>query len=362
MIKVARKPKIKKMPKSFDQAKYGDEPIIIGAGTETQFIEAFNWYNYFYDSAQAKKWLLEYLKKTNRSKDLIENIRSAPDWRTVTTAGWVARMLMNGTTFNAAYMERFEDRIKTNAQFAVKVDETKEEKTVVSIQDRIKKNTNNLLAEAESFVVDARGSMYEFLQTRQVNPAAAKKLLDYYQPICNELMSDDEQVKEAYGKKLKAEREFMQSVLDDLNRYVGNKKVVKVRAPRTKKVKTAIDLIKNLKYQKEFPELKIVSVNPTEIIGATQLWTYNTKYKKLTQYVVTPESSSNGLQVKGTTLLGWDEKLSGSKSLRKPELSIADLLKSGKVALRGFLDTLKTTHSTPNGRINEDTILLRVMK
>ena len=120
-----------------------------------------------------------------------------------------------------------------------------------------------------------------------------------------------------------------------------------------------MDLIKNLKFQKEFPQLKIVSVNPAEIIGAQQLWVYNTKYKKLTQYV---NQSPQGLQIKGTTLIGYDVEKSLTKSVRKPEDTLGGLLKAGKVAIRTFMGDLKTNETKPSGRLNEDTILLRVIK
>jgi hypothetical protein len=72
--------------------------------------------------------------------------------------------------------------------------------------------------------------------------------------------------------------------------------------------------------------------------------------------------SPQGIQVKGTTLIGWDTELSVSKSLRKPEITIPELLKVGKVAIRSFMPELKTAASAPNGRLNEQTILLRVIK
>lgn len=364
--------KVKKKPvrmgraatKSLDQKRYGDEPILTGEITDpsdTRLVGVLNWYNYMHDVTQAKKWLLEYLKKEKRDPELIAKIRSAPDWKTTTTSGWVARMIMNGTILPKVYLERLEERIKENASYAPKVesDEEKEKKPTVSIQDRVKKATDKILANAESEVIDDRMPMYDYLQKVQATPAAAKKMLDYYQPIYDEVHSDDPQVKEAFGKKLKAERTFMQSVIDDLNRYIGNKKVVKIRKPREKKVKSAVELVKNMKYQKEFPPLKIVSVNPAELIGCKQLWTYNTKYKKLTRY---DASGPNGIQVKGTTLTGFDVEQSLTKSLRKPDITIQQLLVAGKVALRSIMDTLKTNETKPNGRINEDTILLRVIK
>jgi len=66
--------------------------------------------------------------------------------------------------------------------------------------------------------------------------------------------------------------------------------------------------------------------------------------------------------VKGTTLIGFDVEKSSTKTLRKPEATIQSLLSAGKVAIRKFMDELKTLETKPNGRINSDTILLRVIK
>lgn len=345
--------------KSLDKKYYGDEPIMIGEADELKLVHIFNWYNYMFDVSQAKKWLLEYLKKNKYPTDIISNVRTAPDWRTSTTAGWVSRMIMNGTIFPKAYLDRLEARITENASYGIR-DELKQEVVKPTIiQDRIKKSIDSILAEAELEVIDNRNPMYDYLQGKQASPVAAKKLLEYYQSIYDEVHSDDIQIKEAYGKKLKAERNFMQSVIDDLNRYIGNKKVVKVRKPREKKVKSAVDLVKGLKFQKDFGPLKIVSVNPAEIVGCKQLWTYNTKYKKLTRY---DASGPNGIQVKGSTLIGFDAETSLTKSLRKPDISLQSLLTAGRVALRNFMTDLKTNETKPNGRINADTVLLRVIK
>jgi hypothetical protein len=51
-----------------------------------------------------------------------------------------------------------------------------------------------------------------------------------------------------------------------------------------------------------------------------------------------------------------------SKGLRKPDVTIKALFGAGKVSLRKFMDDIKTVESKPNGRINQDTILLRVIK
>ena len=42
-------------------------------------------------------------------------------------------------------------------------------------------------------------------------------------------------------------------------------------------------------------------------------------------------------------------------------LKLKEFKNSGKVALRTFLDTVNATDTKMNGRINEDTILLKVL-
>ena len=349
------KPVARSVVKSIDDKYYGPEPIDISI---KGYGEALNWYNYMFESDQAREWLLEYMKKHNTKQEL-QAVKSLPKYAIPTTMGWIARMLMNGNQIDTPYFQqRMKELIEEGSTTKPKQTEKSDEK-VVSIQERTLAKSQQLFAECEVDVVDNRGSMYEFLNSKQATPAAATYIRSQYTKICEEIMSDDPDVKEAYGKKLKTERQFWQNIIADLDRYLGNKKVAKVRKPRQKKQKSAVELIKSLKYQKEFPPLKIVSVNPAEVIGAQQLWTYNTKTKKLSKYDATGPS---GIQVKGTTLTGFDVEHSSAKTLRKPDGTIQSLLGAGKVALRKFMDELKTLETKPNGRINTDTILLRVVK
>ena len=85
---------------------------------------------------------------------------------------------------------------------------------------------------------------------------------------------------------------------------------------------------------------------------------FRSKTRKLGKYV--PGAYQDGLSVKGTTIQGYDEAKSVSKTLRKPDQQLKEFMKSGKVQLRKFLDTIKATETKLNGRINEEVILLRV--
>ena len=94
-----------------------------------------------------------------------------------------------------------------------------------------------------------------------------------------------------------------------------------------------------------------------DIIGATELWVYNSRTRKIGRYVA--DEYSKTLNVKGTTITGFQESISMQKTLRKPDIQIKDFMKLGKVQAKKFLDTVKTTETLMNGRINSDTLLLK---
>ena len=92
----------------------------------------------------------------------------------------------------------------------------------------------------------------------------------------------------------------------------------------------------------------------------------NNKTRKIGKYIASnidplgAKREGTGLSVKGTTIQGFDEKLSIQKTLRKPVDQLKEFKEAGKVKLRKFLDDIPTTDTKLNGRINPDTILLRV--
>jgi hypothetical protein len=303
--------------------------------------------------------------KKNYTKSDIAFIRKLPKWKISKTLGSVARILSNGNELPEKNVEYFKNNVRDLIQAGKQVVDEVEEapKPVIDIQARVRDKANIIITNLEEeidLVMDGKDfSMYNFCQAKELNPQILNIVSDYYRPQWDEIRSNDEQVKEAFGKRQKFWLNFWNNFFADIERYLNNKKVVKVRKPREKKVKSAVDLVKSLKYQKEEPSLKIVSVHPAEIIGCQQLWVYNTKYRKLTQYLAVGPA---GIQVKGTTLTGWDVESSTSKTLRKPEESLTGLLSVGKVGLRSFMSNIKTAESKPNGRLNQECILLRVVK
>jgi hypothetical protein len=133
----------------------------------------------------------------------------------------------------------------------------------------------------------------------------------------------------------------------------------KAAEPAKKKAKPVDKIVEKLQFKKEDNGFKIVSINPTDIVGASQLWVFNTKTRKLGAY---NSSDAIGLSIKGTSITNFDEKTSIQKTVRKPEVVLPQCLKGGKIILRKLLPEINAVEQELTGRINSDIVLLRVIK
>ena len=176
------------------------------------------------------------------------------------------------------------------------------------------------------------------------------------------LSADDEEVREAYpvyGTKTRSKQiiKLLNQFITDAERYGQFKKAN--RKPKAKRTKPASQQVAKLKYMREFAELGLKSIPAADMIGAEQVWIYNTANKKLAAYRT---DSATGIQVKGTTLQNYDPDISEQRTLRKPEVTLKATIAAGKIQLRKILTDQSTKSAPVNGRLNEDCIILRVVK
>lgn len=247
---------------------------------------------------------------------------------------------------------------------------------VISIQERMQMQVDPLLIEIEGFLDDwlnGDAKMSEFhcynkLVSYQptIKPAHAKIIADRYQRMFNEAREvgefKDPDIKEHYSHlKPKQRKEFAKFFVDleDACNMISAK-TQKTRKPRKKKAVDETKLVAKLKYKKVDSDYGVASISPVDIISAKELWVFNTKYRKLTRFVA--DEYEKTLSVKGTTIQGFDKGKSETKTLRKPEEQLKEFMKAGKVALRKFMDNITTKGSVPNGRMNDETILLKAVK
>jgi hypothetical protein len=148
---------------------------------------------------------------------------------------------------------------------------------------------------------------------------------------------------------------FCEQVIADCGNYVQIKKVE--RKPRAKKAVSPEKLSAKFKYLREFPELKLTSIAPAQLVNASEAWLYDTKKRRLIHVVA--DSHAGSFTVKGSAVVGFDTMQTVQKTLRRPAEQLKELLSSGKPGARRVFKDINSTEVKFNGRGNENLIILR---
>jgi hypothetical protein len=359
--------------------------------TADQFMKHFRtsmeWYRLESGGKELKPKVINWMSGNGYTKDQIKSFKDTKDNRCGTTMGAIAANLLKGmpavrADFNegrntAEWLNKsIKAVIEEGAEDEVESEDTVTEVKITaqpSIQERVKEAAMKMTVEIEdaieSFQTDPEAfdpkafKLLNLLRGRQVKAAHARIIKELYSRNYNELVeaatTKDEQLKEAYAYLSKANLKkitlFYNEILSACDMLAQEAKINK--KPRAQKPTDKSKIVAKMKYLKQDDKLKIVSINPQDIIGAKELWVFNVKTRKLGKYVTTEFSELN---VKGTTITGFNENTSVQKTLRKPEEQLKEFKAAGKVVLRKFLEDIKAVDIKLNGRLNEDTILLKV--
>jgi hypothetical protein len=351
--------------------------IVLDSKTfDRDFKGAMYYAHYELSDKKLKSETVKYAKKNKLDVKQVE----AADNRHFVVVGKVCYILNNGGEVPQQYSDYLESQLKVILQcgeqaLAEKVEEKEEKpKNVISIQDRLREQAGRAAEEfdlaIDEFVITSGKfkldsiDPYGILVKHELKGGHARWVVKFYekekQEVQDVLDGDCPQLKEAYGKftkpQLKKLLKFYDAIESAANMLIESSKVA--RKPRKKKAVSADKLVAKLKYRKEDKDLGLVSASPRDIIGASELWVYNTKTRKIGRYTAADQA---GLSVKGTTIQNFSSD-SVEKTLRKPAEQIKEFKGSGKVALRKFLDNIKTLDIKLKGRLNEHHILLKVSK
>ena len=364
---------------AISRLRHGTEPVLTGHhdSRSLDLADCYNWHTLWYrtDSHRldlkaetADVWIDGQAKAGKAyTKDQARAFKSAKYCPITVIVN--CKLMNQGVTLSPDIMDRHNREVRKVIALAKPEDEAApDSEPAPSIRDRVAEKATEFRADFW-FWFDSwpnlDGGAYDFLRKNDVKPYAVKGILEKLRALQAEVTEaakwKDADLKQAYrhlGKKLiNTFAHFVDQTVGDVERFQSNKK--STRAPRRKKVRSASQLVTRIKYQKEDASLKLVSVDPTQVIGARELWVYNTRYKQLSRYV---SSSSEGLSLRGTTLDRFDPETSVRKTLRKPEVILESVLKGTPSRLPKVMAELKTAEYRPNGRINEQTVLLRAVK
>lgn len=192
----------------------------------------------------------------------------------------------------------------------------------------------------------AKFSPMALLKERKASAFSVQKLHTFYARI-----KDSEHERE----KL-----FLEMVVDDCQRYLNTRQKVKkqTRKPREKPIE---QIVSKLNYMKEFQELDLVSVEPVQICKSQTLCTYNTKSRKFTIYQA-QDTVPFTLSVSRSSIIQFNNAKSTQKMLRDPKKQLEKLLGASTTTLWSEFNKIKAKTSSPSGRINTDTILLKTFQ
>ena len=348
-------------------AAKSNEPIVTEEKYTTELNSALTWYSEHYNDKQLLKFSLEYFAKRGKKAEVVA-INKASDHE-VRQLAIICRLSDREQYLSERHQQFITDTVTNLIEKYKTVKEKKvvEDKpsNVISIQDRIDDAAHKHAAEfdgaIDEFVLTKKSdfSAKNYLLANSVSGAVAKRIGEFYTRTYNELVDayngEDEQLVEGYSnfnkRQLKAFMTFVGQIVDDCSQQVQTAKAS--RTPRVRKAVPPSKVVGKMKFMKEFAELKLKSIKPEDILAASELWVYNTKYRKVQVY----KAEMGTLGVKGTTVIGFSVKDSTSLTLRKPEEFFKDL-SMGKRALNGAIKKITTKPSTPNGRINEECVLL----
>ena len=337
--------------------------------------KSFYYYNYYYSQKDCKKYVVEWLQKNSKlSIEEVKAFNRAGDRLLPMTVCSLIMAHRAGMPFRGRHIEFIIDSVmdvvaKAEPEVLDAVATPEQVAHRPTIQDRLAERTSEIIGELEGIFDDvATGvknptKLYDYLVANNVVQSQLGKYEDVYKTRKAELelaiSRKDDQVREGYSHLKAADFKRIIAWIDDLlaavEQYRGVKKATK--KARVKKAPSREKVVARLKYAKDNAGLKIVSINPADIIGAQALWVYNVKTRKLGRYVA---AAYQTLNVKGTSIVNFDTDKSVSKTLRKPDEKLREFAKTGKVALRKFLDDIKATEAKMNGRISADVVLLKV--
>lgn len=365
-------------PRDADQKYMGDEPYFPlqpdSEGRKLALTNSFTWYNRFYGKKEAKELLCQYLDHHNRTADA-KILRRVHESEYILTLCWLARMNLRGLELNEHESLVLENDISRLLKLVHKpevVEVEKEPANRPNVQEIMKEKARDAAGELEAifdeFIAEGKVSQktVDLVSKFNVMPQHIPLIVEIWKRKQEEfsqvIEGDDEQLNEAYsymGKvKLRNTLKFIEQVLGDLNSYISIKKASK--APRKRKAVPVEKVVAKLKYLKEFKDpvnkLDLISVHPTKLHGASEAWVYDTAKRKLHHYIA--DEYSKSFTVKGNTILGFDTNTSEIKTLRKPGEQIKEIMGS-KPAARKYFKDIKAVSATPNGRFNENMIILK---
>jgi len=333
--------------------------------------DILNWINYVFSPKELRDFTVAYLERENL---MFPNVADVDEWRFV-SIGKHAYILMNGGSLSEGSLQLMQkglDKVRSEAQRITLEKEAKKLiiRREIPAEQLLRAQVHATVQRIEELILTrtyakADAQVVDIIRDSNLPKHGVNDVIDSLQLLRKEVTdtSDPDYAEniELMGKRALYVGDCLTDALRQLGMEVANKSIRSSRKPKTIKEQQAAKATKNIKHKRIDTEHNVVSIDPAEIVGATSLLVFNSKSNRVGLYVAQPGAT---LGIKGTTLQNYDEALSISKTLRRVE---TDLIAFRNATVPKRIEVLLKTNIRGkeylmNGRINKDTLLLKVFK
>ena len=342
--------------------------------------QSANYFNYFHNTKSNVPIVLLYAEKElGYSKKDVQALKKVENWKLNQGIGNNIRCFNAGLSLERlGIADNIRDRLSKlleEGKKIVKEIQNEPTKVVISPAERMQKKVmETIYYDFDTIVVDSwmdnnfdniKFPAYGLLTAHGIKGGGInifrKKMefeleliMDAYNKTCEQAVEAYEHITKGNKKKMIT---LLEKIIADVDRLKLNNK--SARLPRAKKPKSSDSQVSKLQFKESDVESKLTSINPIMIPGKERLFVYNTKTRKLTEYLTT---STKGFEVGGTSIKNLCDKSSRTAKLRKPEEILPHVLTLSPTKInKKVWDNITTKVTVPNGRINKDCILLRVL-
>ena len=375
--------------KSFDETQLGLEPDFTRTTFKSEktrkleLLRTLHWYGYFSDVKTDSPFLIKYLKQSDHkilkeeNKSAIKKLASPRKDIVNPTALKLCRMALRGWELDSKELAMIDsacvELLNAIELVEEETDTTPKPKVVSPTMRSIARCNETILGDLEDMIDSWMVSknpqpidVYELMKEYELKgPMPAKLVTDWLQAYGVEMASllTDKELAEAYGdipkhtikKRLKA----IETMHDAINAVKEAAKAKRKKPSKSRSKTVTLDkLVEKVKYKIEDNELKLVSIDPSKIVGSSAVLLYNTKYNIFSMFVT---EDKGGLSIKGTSIIQYDPV--ASVKVRTPSKVIGEVMKKTVRQVTKVIEDLRgTAEPVPSGQIGSETLILKAFK
>ena len=337
---------------SIEKIVFGDEPVFVtNTYTSTEFIQFINWYNYNVSHEQLKDYTITYFEGV--LPEVVSTLETVPKTLIPKTLGTLCRMISRGYPSSEYILSKIDASLKgllesTYEKELLKPVVEKKPVKVINKVDEYIGDIDGYLDNCISTHTFPKKDYPKYVASLPVTRKDKTEIAEYYIKLLTQLKQSEDE----YGLSKQNFEKYVVAVEGIVSAFTNT-----IRKPRKVKPVDLDKLTAKVKYLAECLSLGLKSIRPRDIIGEKYVLLYDEKYRKL-QLICAVDT----LTIRGSTIYGVNKDISMSKIVKDPAIIANKFMKGGFEYVLGSFGLLKTKARTPNGSLNKNIIILRIIQ